>query len=472
MLMTGALVLAIAGPLAVLSTVLTAQGLFSAEKSSLRGVSISILHRLQQDGVTPQDDALTQSTIQELEKGLDFASQNGEMQCAILGENRRVLWQSQGFSIPLNDRFFREPNRSKLFLAKITSEEDATVDGLWSVWNLLYRRRRNGFTVFASDVQEYEVFERNVVGLIVAFVVTIVLALVATTIHARRVVGPLDHISTIMQCVRGGDLAARIDTSKLHHEIGDLGTAVNQTLDELQMSFGRISQFSADAAHELRTPLAGICGTLEVTLARPRSTEEYEDTISSCLEQVSHLSGITEQLLLLTKPGVPDQMVLLPTRLDESVAEQIDCLEFLADKQNVRFSLHFDEELQVLSDPALLGRMIRNLIDNAVKASPPGETVEIDMRRDGDFAVLRVRDHGHGIDPQFHNKIFERFCQMDDSRSQGLGLGLSMVRWIVECHSGTVTVESDLGQGACFIVRLPIMPPAQPGRRSEFGDSG
>lgn len=440
-------------PVIILCVMFAYQRMVSSEKRHLKSVTISILDRLVEEA-SPDDTSLPPETQTFLRDGIDFVSPRHQMGCVILGKSRHILWQSPELDIQLKDRHFNEPDRNKIFLLGTNGEEEW--GDRWSNWRFLYRRQQGGFTVFVSGVHEFELVERAVEFVLVGTVLAMGLAFLGGWLHTQRILRPYEQLGIVMRQVRAGDLSARVNDKGFKKENLDLAESINSTLDELEESFNRISQFSSDAAHEMRTPLAAVCGTLEVALAKPRTVEEYEDLAAKCLEQMSGLKSLIEKLLLLARPGVLDMDNLPRLDLRQLAADQIETLELLAEERGVLLALKGEKPVEIQGDAALLGTMIRNLIDNAIKASPKGGIVRIhiDQSPTGN-PQLKVKDEGGGMSPDVQRKIFERFFQVDQSRAVGKGLGLAMVRWIVESHRGTVEVDSQPGEGAEFIVSFP-----------------
>jgi signal transduction histidine kinase len=232
-------------------------------------------------------------------------------------------------------------------------------------------------------------------------------------------------------------------------------------ISRLDSSFERIRQFTADASHELRTPLTILTGELELALRTAKSPDEYQDIISSALQEVLRLSRVVEYLLLLSRADMGHiSLQTEETNLTEMLSDLADAATILGTPKNIYITYRHSEELYINADRAKLYQVFLNLVDNAVKYTPEGGLISITQHRDGAFAEVRVRDTGIGISSEHQKKIFDRFYRVDKARSRelgGAGLGLSIVQWTVGAHGGTITVESEPGQGSTFIVRLPLI---------------
>lgn len=279
---------------------------------------------------------------------------------------------------------------------------------------------------------------------------------------ARRALAPVDAMVDAARRIEAEDLSRRIESSDSHDELGRLGAVLNDMLARLERSFATVSQFSADAAHELRTPLTILKGEIEVALRSSPSEGEYRRVLTSCLEEVDRLSALVEDLLFMARSDSGSvHITQTPVNLSAVMAEVDPALHALADAAAVTLSIVAGSALWVGGSPSMLFRLIFNLGENAIKYSPAGGRVEIDIVQRGAEAVLEVRDTGPGISIDERAHIFDRFYRGDRARSRGgVGLGLALAHSIVRLHGGHITVESTPGIGSCFRVVLPTSPPA------------
>jgi signal transduction histidine kinase len=231
--------------------------------------------------------------------------------------------------------------------------------------------------------------------------------------------------------------------------------------ERLSESFDQIRQFSTDVSHELRTPLTAIRGQLEVALFTAEKPEQFRDAMVNALEDVEKLSSIVRALLLLSQ-AESGQLVLQKSRLDlgEVTADVVDQFQIPADEKDVKLTATLEPGWMANADRTQVERMISNLLSNALKYTPKGGKVHVSVCRDAEEGWIRleVEDNGVGIPAENLPHIFDRFYRVRNAQTnytQGLGLGLSFVAWIVSAHDGTIHVESNPGDGSKFIVRLP-----------------
>jgi two-component system heavy metal sensor histidine kinase CusS len=236
----------------------------------------------------------------------------------------------------------------------------------------------------------------------------------------------------------------------------------------LEDSFGRLSRFSADIAHELRTPVNNIRGESEVALARPRSVAEYQETLGSCLEESVRLSELIESLLFLARAESPGEHLKRQRQnIGSLLAAVREYYEAAAADSGVRLRVECEEELVGDVDGSLLQRALGNLVSNALAHTGAGGTVLLSATQDSHQLRIEVSDTGSGISPEALPKVFDRFYRADPARprrSGGSGLGLSIMQQIVFLHGGDVQIESNTGSGTTVSVTLPAAELRDPHR--------
>ncbi len=277
---------------------------------------------------------------------------------------------------------------------------------------------------------------------------------------ARRALKPVAKIiQTAREVTDGVDLSKRIPVPEVQDEIGQLATTFNDMLDRLDGSFKQIQQFSSDASHELRTPLTVLQGQNELILNKQRNAKEYQEVISSNLEEINYMSKVLEDLFVLSRSDENQiQLDCKPMDLREIIDEVYKHAEALAADKNIRIAIAFLEPVSINGDPVRLRQMVWNILHNAIKYTPPGKQIKISLEDQGESAYLTVQDTGIGISEEDLPHIFDRFFRVDKARSRkegGSGLGLSICKHIVEAHKGRIDVESELGKGTKFKIRLP-----------------
>lgn len=281
---------------------------------------------------------------------------------------------------------------------------------------------------------------------------------------ANQALFPVDRLTRAAEEIEAGDLSKRVQVPAKMDELGRLAVTFNRMIARLQAAFERQRQFTADASHELRTPLAVMRGDIEIALRRDRKPEEYRSVLTSNLEEIIRLSRLVEDLLMLAR-GDAGQTLLQcePMDLAELCAQVTEYLSPLAEEKGQRLIYTPPEStpLKVNGDAQRLKQMLLNLLDNAVKYTPPQGTIRLRLTQEAREAVVSLSDTGRGIPEEDLPHIFERFFRHSRSTSdktvQGFGLGLSIVKWIVDSHGGKISAASTLGQGTTFTVRLPLL---------------
>jgi two-component system heavy metal sensor histidine kinase CusS len=281
-------------------------------------------------------------------------------------------------------------------------------------------------------------------------------ALIGTFI-TRRGLRPLQSITEAIHRVTATQLHERIGQRHWPKELTVLAAAFDSMLVRLEASMARLSQFSADLAHELRTPLNNLVGEAEVVLSRKRTEAEYRDAIESSLEEFARLSRLAEDLLFLARMD-SDKSPIERSRLEaREIAEDVKSLyDPVAEERGITISCL--GTAPILGAPMLLRRALVNLVSNAVKYTPDGGTIVVAMEEVHGTARISVTDNGYGIPAEHLPRVFDRFYRVDAARSGdpgGSGLGLSIVRSIVEFHGGEVTLESRMKQGTTATLIFP-----------------
>lgn len=284
---------------------------------------------------------------------------------------------------------------------------------------------------------------------------------------ARHSTRPLREVAGIAGGIGSNTLNERIRPEGYPREVRALVLAFNAMLERLEDSFARLSRFSADIAHELRTPVNNIRGEAEVALARMRKPEEYVDVLGSCLEESVRLSELIDSLLFLARSASPgDHLHRTEEELGTLLTDVRDYYEASALETGVTLSVvRSNEVLNVNLDRVLFLRALGNLVANSLAHSSPGGDIWLSAKREDGYVCIEVRDRGCGIAASALVRVFDRLYRADPARSRdsgGAGLGLAIVRQIIELHGGTVCISSEVGQGTTVSVRLPHPSPAFP----------
>jgi heavy metal sensor kinase len=272
---------------------------------------------------------------------------------------------------------------------------------------------------------------------------------------------PLDRMTQTARRIGAEDLTRRLERSGSGDELDRLAETMNDMLARLDTAFAQTRRFAADAAHELRTPLAALRGSIEVALRGERTPEEYRRVLASDLEEVERLIRLAEDLLLLSRSLAAPELPRARVDLEPLLLEAFDAGVRLGQPAGVVVRIQAAAPAAVRGDAAALRRALGNLVENAVKYTPRGGKVELGLTSSDGSAIVAVSDTGVGIDPADSRRIFEPFVRLDAARGRdigGAGLGLAIARSIVAAHRGALEVESRPGAGSRFTIRLPLAP--------------
>ena len=277
---------------------------------------------------------------------------------------------------------------------------------------------------------------------------------------ARAALAPVGEMAHRARRISAEDLRQRVPERGTRDELDYLAETLNEMLGRLEAAFGTLRRFTADAAHELRTPLTALKGGLEVALRSPRSAAEYERVLRESLDEVDRLGRLAEDLLVLSRATAGSGLVRARVDLEPLVLEALDLGARLAHGTGVVVRLGAVEPAAVTGEQAALSRLLRNLVENAVRYTPAGGIVELSLGTADGAALVTVADTGIGIDPVDAERIFQPFVRLDAARSHetgGTGLGLAIARSIALAHGGTLTVASAPKTGSRFTLRLAVL---------------
>jgi heavy metal sensor kinase len=332
---------------------------------------------------------------------------------------------------------------------------------------VLVREIKAGADSYRIQVAEpmddfYEAMDRFKWMVLLLSPLVIVLASAGGYWLSGRALAPVDKITRAAQEINSSNLTKRLDVPKSGDELQRLSQTLNSMLERLEASFNRITQFTADASDELRTPLALMRTTTEVSLRTSQTVADYRQAQQEVLVELEKTSSLVEELMLLarTDAGV-ETLQRAPVNVAECLRDACKDGQILAEAKQVKFVEEIDaQEFFVEGDSQALHRLFLILLDNAVKYTPPGGSVSVGLRQNNGSAIAEFRDTGIGIPAVDLPNIFDRFYRADKARSRefgGVGLGLSIARWVAEAHKGSIEVQSTPGKGSLFLVRLPVL---------------
>ncbi len=296
-------------------------------------------------------------------------------------------------------------------------------------------------------------------GLFLGLPLALMLAGLCGHFLARRALSPIQEMARRVQEINAEQLNERLVIENPRDELGALAAAFNDTLARLERSFEQLRRFTSDAAHELRTPLTAIRSVGEVALQKQSGPYDYREAISSMLEEANRLSRLVDALLLVARADsgqVQLERINLPAL--EIARETAALLDVLAEEKGQTISIQGDESARVHADRTVLRQVLLNLLDNAIKYSPPDGRIAIRVGGDGHTTAIEVEDTGSGIPAEHRERVFDRFYRVDEARSRdtgGAGLGLAIAKWGAEVHGGRLELESNAGSGCIFRLSLP-----------------
>lgn len=283
----------------------------------------------------------------------------------------------------------------------------------------------------------------------------------------RRALSPVDALVRTAREVSGANLSSRLQKLETGDELQRLSDTLNEMLDRIETAFLRVTQFTADASHELRTPVSLIRTEAELALRRSRGEAEYKESLRHILLEAERTTVLIEQLLALARADSGRETLHMQfVDLHQILHGIVDSWQQVASIRELQFSAKIEEEdALVMGDETMLRRLIDILLDNAFQYTPSPGSVSLRLEQREETITIVVQDSGVGIAEEEQGKIFERFYRVDQARSRargGTGLGLAIAHWIVTQHHGSIRVDSQPGNGATFCVELPkIASPAK-----------
>jgi two-component system heavy metal sensor histidine kinase CusS len=431
-----------------------AQQLMLRDARDLNGKIELIRHTL---GDVGSDASIRQSP----HRWLDVVVGHLGLHLAIFNEERSLLLANSELKFP--DSVLRSPAPERAQQAAVLewTESDGTRYRAVTAWGKLGKvENARVLIAFALDLSDQQIllaeYRANIIG---AILVGTLLATLLGTWVARQGLSPLQDVAAAAGRITASRLGERLDVGFAPKELQALASAYNAMLDRLQDSFARLSQFSSDIAHDLRTPIGNLLGEAQVALSRSRSAGEYRSVIESSVEECDRLSRMIERMLFLAR--VDDAELALHVEnvdLATEFARICDYFEPLAQEKGV--SIEADGKATAYADASLLRRAISNLVANAIHFTPSaGGAIILDSRHTPDGATaIRVSNPGPEIPQHERERIFDRFYRLERAREDSTsnsGLGLAIVKSIMQLHAGRVFVESASGRTTFTLVFPP-----------------
>ncbi|HXL81605.1 MAG TPA: heavy metal sensor histidine kinase [Pyrinomonadaceae bacterium] len=320
--------------------------------------------------------------------------------------------------------------------------------------------------VFANSLRDQDkALEQARQAFYIAIPIALVIASLGGYFLARKSLAPVVTMGERAARIGASNLDERIPVPENNQELGRLAGIFNELLARLDQSFAQQKRFMADASHELRTPVAVICGESEVSLSRQvRDPAEFRESLAIVHDEGRRLTRMVEDLFTLARADAGEYpLALAHFYLDESINECVRSIRSLAAQKGLEVCYQPPaKEIPFRGDEALIQRMVLNLIHNAIKYTPANGRVQVNVREDRDHCEIVISDTGPGIPAAAQAHVFERFYRVDKARSRdeslngsGAGLGLSIAKWVAELHGGTIVLDNTNHEGATFVISLP-----------------
>jgi two-component system OmpR family sensor kinase len=358
------------------------------------------------------------------------------------------------------------PKLTALLPKNPSTPQFETVEGKdlpWRVLSLPYRSKAgtNGVIHVTEDLGDLEETLADLrLALLIFAPVGVLISGLGGYWLAEKALAPVERVTTMAREIEASNLNRRLPHPGVDCEIGRLVETLNHMFSRLDASFVSMRRFTADASHELRSPLATLRNTIDIMLERPRTVGEYQATLHSVEEEVERLSSIVEDLLLLARADAGRMVMKLESvRLDQITKAQVEAHLPLAEAAGIDLRVSASTPVQAAGDERWLHQLMGNLLDNALKFTPPNGMVTVAVVEDEEGIRLTVEDSGPGIPEEDLPRIFERFFRSDPSRARnhtpGSGLGLAITAWIAEAHGASIRASNRPGGGAAFTVLFP-----------------
>lgn len=343
------------------------------------------------------------------------------------------------------ERFFSSKRRTPYRLISTPVYKNGTLNGIIQVGTHLRFVRKN------------LVHFRN--NILVALIIVLILGALGGWTLARRSLSPIRYIASKTRSITSENLNERLKGRATGDEMDELIQTINEMIARLESSFKRMTEFTADASHELKTPICALKGEAEVLLSKARTIEEYQEGLAQFIERLDYMNRMVNDLILLSKMDASQAGLKKTTlQLDTLIVDLVSLFQILAEQKGLVLEIGHLEEVMIEGDKIRIQQLFTNLIDNAIKYTQKG-SIKINLEKDKDTVIVRIRDTGCGIPKEEQGNIFRRFYRLDKSRSReegGVGLGLSIAQWIAHAHHGKIEVESEPNHGSTFIVSLPL----------------
>jgi two-component system, OmpR family, sensor kinase len=379
----------------------------------------------------------------------------------IADTDHKIIWKSRNLSyydLPVDSSTLKKAVKEKISGQSKLLFDDINIKN--TDLRLLVNHSSNAVISIAYTVEDVTDTLRSLFSALLLAVPLILLASISSGMFLSKMsLRTVDEITKTAKEIKAKNLSLRLDVPKTNDEISRLAETLNEMIERLEESFAQIRQFTSDASHELRTPLTILRGEMEIALNKNRSNEEYISVITSALEEVIRLSNVVESLLELSRADAGQSRLILKTEnISRLLTDIVEDMEIIAEDKDIKLKSEIQKKLFCEFDSARMHQALLNIIDNAVKYTNNGGRVTVKLNESAQWVEIKIADNGVGMAQEALAHIFDRFYRVDISRGadhKGSGLGLSIVKWIIEAHKGKIFVESQPNRGTNFIVLLP-----------------
>jgi two-component system heavy metal sensor histidine kinase CusS len=389
----------------------------------------------------------------------EFVARQERLSLRIISPDGKVWAQSKNMRVPQQD--FPAASQAFSYTAWRYHKHDVSEKYLITATNFLLKDNQSWLVQAALNVsQNNEIIEDYWGRMQAAVALAIVIFSSIGYWLARRGLLPLRTMSREIAHIHAEDLHTRLSTQGWPQELNTLAASFDGMMIRLETSFAQLARFSSDIAHELRGPINNLISAASVTQSKARSPQEYHDALASIVEEGERLSRMISSMLFLARAdNRREPLNIEPLNSRSEFARLVNFYDILAEDKNI--TLLSNGEVTFDADPIHLQRALANLLSNALRHTPEGGTISLSAEQHGSNVWLSVTDNGEGISAGHLPHIFDRFYRVDDARSnaENTGLGLALVKTIVEMHGGKIMVTSEEGKGSCFTLVLPQRHP-------------
>lgn len=456
------------GAFGISAWLLVRQRLYSDMTEQLESRIESVTHYITSQG----ENASRAHLNGELKEEYDAEDEGTWLQ--IVDDDGNWMYRSQAMeaAFPSIDKSSDVPNKGKMWNAKGNNVRLRVIEKPIVV----FRRHYLVETAVPVEGVQRTLYSLGTILLLLA-PAFIAFAGIGSYYMSRRAMSSVDAITALARSINDRSLDRRLPALDSNDELQRLSDTLNQMLGRIEASFQRVRQFTADASHELRTPVSLIRIEAELALRKNRTESDYRNALTQILAESIRTSEMIDSLLSLARADSGAHVLQLrPTASLRLLAEVADDWQPMFQKQGLTFALQTPEqEVSVLADYATIRRLLFILLDNARKYTPPGGNVNLRAVTEGTRLKISVEDSGIGIESQHLPHIFERFYRVDEARSRsagGVGLGLSLAKWIAEQHQTNIEVKSSANSGATFSFFLEAVSPVSDDASSSHSNSG